>query len=38
MPRISGPPIRWSKTSFLAMKRTIRPLGCAAQPAKVKSR
>jgi hypothetical protein len=37
MARISGPLSLWSKTSFLAMKRTSRP-AAAASPAKVKSR
>jgi hypothetical protein len=32
-----GPVIRWSNASRLAMKRTSRPLGCAANPSKMKS-
>ncbi len=38
MPRISGPEIRLSNTSCLAMKRTSRFDGSAANPAKMKSR
>ena len=35
-----GPVILWSKTSFLAMNRTLRPRFCwyAGRPAKVKSK
>ena len=35
--RISGPEIRWSKSSRLAMKRTSRRDGRAAKPPKMKS-
>jgi hypothetical protein len=38
MPRMRGPLTLWSKTSFLAMKRTSRPALRTASPAKVKSR
>ena len=38
MPRMSGPLILWSKTSFFAMKRTRRLRGRTVSPAKVKSR
>ena len=33
IPRMSGPLTLWSKTSFLAMKRTSRCAGTAASPA-----
>ena len=29
MPRMSGPPIGWSNTSFFAMNRTLRPRPCS---------
>ncbi len=38
MPRISGPLILWSKTAFLAMKRTSRLAGWVPSPQKMKSR